>query len=361
MSVSRRTTLSSCATGTSPSKGQPNDVEMPQATGTFARAATCMTARSSPWTRRWSCSRWRGCGSRLAEDTCGSRRRRRRRRARRPCRWERAPRNACPAGARCWAMTRSASRSCGTTLGWTNEVTSIRGTPAPGQEVHDLDLLLGRMKSGSIWTRPGSLPRNRDTWAASCHPPDLRMWRTVACGRGTHRQRPAPYKEEVPMNPNLGINDKDRAGVVKILTPYSPTSMCCIRRLATTTGTWGPQFNDLHKFFAEQYEAIDDLSTTWPSARAPSAGTRWRRLGRVRGGGTPQGASRPVPECRDMLETSWPTTRRSSVSCAPTPTRRRASITTWARTTSSPPDGRAREDGLDAPLVPEGKSSGRSR
>jgi len=46
MSVRRRTTLSSCASGTSPSNGQPNDVEMPHATATFARSATCMTARS---------------------------------------------------------------------------------------------------------------------------------------------------------------------------------------------------------------------------------------------------------------------------------------------------------------------------
>ena len=46
MSTSRRTTLSTCGIGTSVSNGHPNDVEMPQATGTRARSATCMTARS---------------------------------------------------------------------------------------------------------------------------------------------------------------------------------------------------------------------------------------------------------------------------------------------------------------------------
>ncbi len=44
--TSSATTCSSRSTGTSPSKGHPNDVEMPQATGTRARSATCMTARS---------------------------------------------------------------------------------------------------------------------------------------------------------------------------------------------------------------------------------------------------------------------------------------------------------------------------
>ena len=46
MSTRRPTTLSSWSSGTSPSNGQPNDVEMPQLTATFARSATCMTARS---------------------------------------------------------------------------------------------------------------------------------------------------------------------------------------------------------------------------------------------------------------------------------------------------------------------------
>ena len=48
MSTSDATTHSRRSTGTSPSNGQPNDVEIAQLTGTFARAATSSTARSFP-------------------------------------------------------------------------------------------------------------------------------------------------------------------------------------------------------------------------------------------------------------------------------------------------------------------------
>ena len=62
------------------------------------------------------------------------------------------------------------------------------------------------------------------------------------------------------MNPNLGINDKDRAGVVKILNALLADEYVLYTK--TRNYHWnvvGPQFNDLHKFFAEQYEAIDDF------------------------------------------------------------------------------------------------------
>ena len=60
------------------------------------------------------------------------------------------------------------------------------------------------------------------------------------------------------MNPNLGINDKDRAGVVKILNALLADEYVLYTK--TRNYHWnvvGPQFNDLHKFFAAQYEAID--------------------------------------------------------------------------------------------------------
>src|SRR5256884_1974635 len=62
------------------------------------------------------------------------------------------------------------------------------------------------------------------------------------------------------MNPNLGINDKARAGVVQILTTLLADEYVLYTR--PRNYHWnvvGPQFNDLHKFFAEQYEAIDDF------------------------------------------------------------------------------------------------------
>jgi len=62
------------------------------------------------------------------------------------------------------------------------------------------------------------------------------------------------------MNPNLGIDDQDRASVVQILTALLADEYVLYTK--TRNYHWnvvGPQFNDLHKFFAEQYEAIDDF------------------------------------------------------------------------------------------------------
>jgi len=62
------------------------------------------------------------------------------------------------------------------------------------------------------------------------------------------------------MNPNIAITDKDRAGVVKILNALLADEYVLYTK--TRNYHWnvvGPQFNDLHKFFAEQYEALDDF------------------------------------------------------------------------------------------------------
>ena len=62
------------------------------------------------------------------------------------------------------------------------------------------------------------------------------------------------------MNPNLGINDKDRAGVVKILNALLADEYVLYTK--TRNYHWnvvGPQFNDLHKFFDAQYEELNEI------------------------------------------------------------------------------------------------------
>jgi len=62
------------------------------------------------------------------------------------------------------------------------------------------------------------------------------------------------------MNPNIAITDKDRAGVVKILNALLADEYVLYTK--TRNYHWnvvGPQFNDLHKFFGEQYDALDDI------------------------------------------------------------------------------------------------------
>lgn len=61
------------------------------------------------------------------------------------------------------------------------------------------------------------------------------------------------------MKPNIAIADKDRDAVVKILN----RNLADLYVLYTKTRNYhwnvvGPQFNDLHKFFESQYEALNE-------------------------------------------------------------------------------------------------------
>lgn len=62
------------------------------------------------------------------------------------------------------------------------------------------------------------------------------------------------------MNPNIGLNDSDRQGVVALLQTLLADEYVLYTR--TRNYHWnvtGPQFNDLHKFFEAQYETLDDI------------------------------------------------------------------------------------------------------
>src|SRR5438309_9651855 len=62
------------------------------------------------------------------------------------------------------------------------------------------------------------------------------------------------------MKPNIGLSDSNRDGVVKLLTPLLADEYVLYTK--TRNFHWnvvGPQFNDLHKFFEGQYEALDDI------------------------------------------------------------------------------------------------------
>jgi starvation-inducible DNA-binding protein len=62
------------------------------------------------------------------------------------------------------------------------------------------------------------------------------------------------------MSPNLGITDKNRTAVVAILNPILADEYLLYTK--TRNYHWnvvGPQFNDLHKFFESQYEALNEV------------------------------------------------------------------------------------------------------
>jgi len=62
------------------------------------------------------------------------------------------------------------------------------------------------------------------------------------------------------MTPNLGLSDSDREQTVRILNAVLADEYILYTK--TRNYHWnvmGPQFNDLHKFFEAQYEALNDV------------------------------------------------------------------------------------------------------
>jgi len=104
------------------------------------------------------------------------------------------------------------------------------------------------------------------------------------------------------MAPNIGIPDAPRASVVTILNDLLSDEYLLYTK--TRNYHWnvtGPQFNDLHKFFEAQYEALDDVVDA-VAERARALGGRaagsleeFRKLARL---GEEVGK---VPAARDML------------------------------------------------------------
>jgi starvation-inducible DNA-binding protein len=64
----------------------------------------------------------------------------------------------------------------------------------------------------------------------------------------------------MPVNPNVGLIDEQREGVVLILNTLLADEY--LLYMKTRNYHWnvvGPQFNDLHKFFEEQYDELNDI------------------------------------------------------------------------------------------------------
>jgi DNA-binding ferritin-like protein (oxidative damage protectant) len=67
-------------------------------------------------------------------------------------------------------------------------------------------------------------------------------------------------KGGINMKPNIGLSDEQREGVVQILSTLLSDEYVLYTK--TRNYHWnvtGPQFHDLHKFFEEQYEELDDI------------------------------------------------------------------------------------------------------
>jgi starvation-inducible DNA-binding protein len=81
------------------------------------------------------------------------------------------------------------------------------------------------------------------------------------------------------MKPNVGVPDKARNLIVDILN----TTLSDEYVLATKTRNYhwnvvGPQFNDLHKFFEGQYEALNDVVDEVAERARTLGGRAWGTL-----------------------------------------------------------------------------------
>src|SRR5882724_2198667 len=78
--------------------------------------------------------------------------------------------------------------------------------------------------------------------------------------KGTRRRPPGIPMTEDDMNVNIGITDDNRQRVVAILNTLLADEYLLYTK--TRNFHWnvtGLSFNDLHKFFEAQYEALDDV------------------------------------------------------------------------------------------------------
>ena len=80
------------------------------------------------------------------------------------------------------------------------------------------------------------------------------------------------------MKLNLGISDKNREAVVRLLCGIVSAEYVLYTK--TRNYHWnvaGPQFHDLHKFFESQYEELDEIVDE-VAERARSGENPWDRL-----------------------------------------------------------------------------------
>lgn len=80
------------------------------------------------------------------------------------------------------------------------------------------------------------------------------------------------------MDPKIGLKDEQRRGVVKLLAALLADEYVLYTK--TRNYHWnvvGPQFNDLHKFFEGQYEAlegfVDEIAERARTLGGPAVGT----------------------------------------------------------------------------------------
>jgi starvation-inducible DNA-binding protein len=104
------------------------------------------------------------------------------------------------------------------------------------------------------------------------------------------------------MTANIGISETNRDGIVKILNTVLADEYVLYTK--TRNYHWnvvGPQFNDLHKFFEAQYEALDDVVDAVAERVRALGGRAFGTLEEFRASARLGEKPGTVPAARDML------------------------------------------------------------
>ena len=104
------------------------------------------------------------------------------------------------------------------------------------------------------------------------------------------------------MKPNIGIRDGDSAAVVEILNRLLADEYVVYTK--TRNYHWnvtGPQFNDLHKFFEAQYEAVDGIIDEVAERARSLGGRAWGTLAEFAKATRLREEAGEAPPAKDML------------------------------------------------------------
>jgi starvation-inducible DNA-binding protein len=104
------------------------------------------------------------------------------------------------------------------------------------------------------------------------------------------------------MKPNIGLRDTDSAAVVEILNRLLADEYVLYTK--TRNYHWnvvGPQFNDLHKFFEAQYEAVDGIVDEVAERARSLGGHAWGTLAEFTKATRLREEPGEAPSSKDML------------------------------------------------------------
>jgi starvation-inducible DNA-binding protein len=114
--------------------------------------------------------------------------------------------------------------------------------------------------------------------------------------------RDASKTMEDDMKTDIGISDSDRAAIVDILNRLLADEYVLYTK--TRNYHWnvvGPQFNDLHKFFEAQYEAIDGIVDEVAERARALGGRAWGTLAEFAKAARLGEEPGQTPAAKDML------------------------------------------------------------